>query len=196
MTAKVRFERIGIFGGSFDPPHLGHLIIGELAQEQLKLDKVIFVPAYKSPHKINSTTASSLHRLAMTRIAIKGNEKFEVSDFEVNKKNVSYTVNTMKYFSHLYSGSEIFLIVGNDSLHQFSSWKDPEGIRSIVTLAVFPRRGFEHMIEEKGSIILRAPLIEIASSDIRLRIKSGRTVRYLLPEKVEEYINANRIYDM
>lgn len=186
--------RLGIFGGSFDPPHIAHLVIGETAREQLRLDRLIYVPTYQSPHKVHSTKTSSLHRLAMTRIAVRGNDSFEVSDLEVKKKGVSYTIETIQYFNALYPHSEIFFIVGSDSLHQFATWKEPEGIRSLVTLAVFPRRGYEHVAEEKGLIFLRAPLVDICSSDIRRRIKWGRSIRYLVPEKVEEYIRTNNIY--
>jgi len=186
-------ERLGLFGGSFDPPHLAHLIIAECAREQLGLERVIFIPAHQSPHKNGATLTAADHRVEMTALAIEGNSSFEVSDIEVRRKGISYTVDTLKHFRDSFPQSDLYFIVGSDSLDQFESWKSPEEILSLVTLAVFPRRwGVE--AKNKTTVVLHAPVIEISSTDIRRRVKMGRSIRYMVPPKVEKFIQLHRLY--
>lgn len=192
MKAK-KLSRIGLFGGSFDPPHLGHLVIAECAREQLALETIIFIPAHQSPHKAGSSLTAAAHRQEMTVLATAGNAAFDVSNVEVLRKGVSYTVDTLKHFRRLYGAAELFFIVGSDSLDQFESWKSPAEILSLVTLAVFPRRwGVE--AKDKRTIILQAPVMEISSTDIRRRVKMERSIRYMVPASVEKYIRTHRLY--
>ncbi|MBM4168215.1 MAG: nicotinate-nucleotide adenylyltransferase [Ignavibacteria bacterium] len=195
MPKTRKRPQIGLFGGSFDPPHLAHLIIAECAREQLELEKVIFIPAHQSPHKTGPILTAPTHRKEMTAIAIEGHSAFEVSDVEMRRKGISYTIDTLKHFRERYPGAELFLIVGSDSLDQFQSWKSPKEILSLATLTVFPRRwGVE--VKDKSTIILHAPVIEISSTDIRRRVKMGRTIRYMVPPKVEKYIRLHHLYSM
>jgi len=192
-----RKTQIGIFGGSFDPPHLGHLIVAEFVRGAAELDKVIFVPAFQPPHKLGNHFATTSHRVAMTRLAVRGNAMFAVSDYEIRRRGISYTVDTVKEFSRKYPHAELSLIMGLDSFHEFATWKTPEEIVLTVRLLVYPRQGFDspsgnpfsHQAE-----FISAPLVEISSSMIRRRVSSGKGVHYLVPEPVEKFILRHKLY--
>ena len=187
--------KIGIFGGTFDPPHTGHLIIAELAREQLKLDKVVFVPAFTPPHKLHREHASPAQRYRMVKLAIRGNKFFEASRMELNRKGISYTVDTLKSFRQKYPRSELFLIVGSDNLVDFDLWRSPSEILTMATVAVYER---EAILPKRNSslneIKLSGPRIDISSSSIRKRIMEGRTIRYLIPMAVEAFIAKQKLY--
>lgn len=190
-------DRIGILGGSFDPPHLGHLILAEFARAEARLSKVLFIPACQSPHKLHGPSASASHRVAMTRRAIKGNRAFAVSDLEVRRGGISYTADTIETLAGIYPDAELFLLLGSDSFADFHAWKSPDLIIAKATLLVYPRPGTGGMKDlEYGrhAQFITAPQIEISSSMIRRRVASGRPVRYLVPEVVEQYILANGLY--
>ena len=186
--------RIGIFGGSFDPPHIGHLIIAEIARATMRLDKVIFVPANRSPHKLDRTATSGKHRLSMTFLAVRGNPAFSVSDFELRKKRISYTVDTVEEIRRRYPRAKLYLIVGADNYSGFRSWRRPEKILSMAELLVYPRekRTIRHRTNRVH--ILDAPLVSISSSEIRRRVRSGLSVRYLVPDSVHRYILLHNLY--
>lgn len=190
--------RIGIFGGSFDPPHIGHLIIAELACEQLGLDKVIFVPAYLPPHKVGSHRSSPHHRLQMTKIAVKGNPRFAVSDIEIQREGISYTVDTLRYYKKKYPKSKLFLLIGGDNYAQFVTWKSPDVIAKLASLAVYPRLGYDTTVLPHSyfgkEYLLQGNKLDLSSTEIRKRVFTGKTSRYVVPEKVELYIVKNRLY--
>lgn len=190
-------KRVGIFGGSFDPPHVGHLIVAQSAADQLGLDKVIFVPAYFPPHKIGNQQSSATDRLAMVRLAARGNARFSVSDLEVKREGISYTVETLKWFKSRFEKADLFFIIGGDSLSQFSTWKDPEEILNLAQLVVYPRP-LQNLAEIPVSLpraqVLQGPMIEISSSDIRLKVSHRESIRYLVPTEVAQYVKAHKLY--
>ncbi len=194
-SADIR--RLGIFGGSFDPPHVGHLIVAQSAAEQLALDLVIFVPAYYPPHKIGNQQSSAADRLAMVKLAVRGNPRFEVSDLEVKRKGISYTVDTLQSFASRFENADLFFIIGGDSLSQFSTWKDPEEILNLAQLVVYPRT-LSNIADVPGSLprahVLRGPMLEISSSDIRLKVSHGESIRYLTTVEVARYVRSHRLY--
>jgi nicotinate (nicotinamide) nucleotide adenylyltransferase len=122
---KKKTERVGIFGGTFNPPHMGHLMIAERAREAAELKKIIFIPAFQPPHKIGREIISPKHRLEMTKLAVKGNRSFEVSDIEIRQAGISYTVQTLRALRTMLPVAELFLILGSDSLAEYHSWKEP-----------------------------------------------------------------------
>ena len=150
-----RMKRIGIFGGSFDPPHLGHLVIAALAVRTLKLDVVYLVPAYQPPHKAGRHASTARDRLAMTKLSVRGNSNLRVSDIEIKRRGVSYTIDTVRAFHRRFPSAELFLIIGSDSLRQFQSWKEPEGILALATLAVYRRPQGGHQRSNRSNAKLR-----------------------------------------
>ena len=183
--------KIGIFGGSFDPIHVGHLIICHLIKEELNLDKVIFVPAHRSPHKEASRYTSPQERYEMVELAIESNAGFEISDYEIKQDRSVYSIETINYMEQLYPGSELFLIVGADSYKNFSKWKDPELIKSKVKLTIASR---DKIIVKKEDYLMKTLNIEISSTMIRDRIHKNLSIKYLVNSKVERYIYENDLY--
>ncbi len=187
--------RVGIFGGTFNPIHIGHLIAAQRAQEKLKLDKVIFVPSYFPPHKNNKNIVEAEHRLKMVRLAVKGNEKFIVSDFEVKQKKKSYSIETVNYLREQYHKStKFFFIIGEDSLATLSSWKCIEELIIKVTFAVVHRPQCENFSSQIKVRDVPMAGLDISSSEIRKRIGQGKSVQYLLPENVLKYLDKTNLY--
>jgi len=191
-----RLRRIGIFGGSFDPPHIGHLIIAELVRQQLGLDRIVFVPAFAPPHKEGNHASTALDRLRMTRLATKGNPHFSVSDLEVRREGISYTVDTLRVFRRRYPNARLYLLIGGDSLGQFWRWKSPREILALATPAVYSRPGFEHARFPRGRPLVRikGPLLQISSTHIRKRIAAKQSIRYLVPDGVRTLIIRRNLY--
>ncbi len=187
--------RIGILGGTFDPPHVGHLIIAEQACVQLKLDTVVFIPAYLPPHKSGSPSASGLDRLAMTRLAVRGNPSLTVSDREVKRGGVSYTIDTLKELRQRYPDARFFLIIGEDNYKTFDTWKDYRHIANLASLVVYRREDKQRGVNRHTAVIwLDGPLVSVSSSMIRSYLRNARSVRYLVPESVARYIRKKRLY--
>ena len=189
---------IGVFGGSFDPPHVGHLMIAEQAKQELMLEKVLFVPAFIAPHKANGTSASAEHRVRMLRLAIKGNPAFKVSTIELDRKGISYTVDTLAEVQRQFPAAELFLIIGSDNLLDFQTWKSPREILGMSRLAVYERKGIRKTTVPDRSmppaIRLTGDFIDVSSTTIRSKIRQGKSIRYLVPEAVEKYIIDHRLY--
>ena len=189
-------SRIGLYGGSFDPIHNGHLITALYVLETRRLEKIIFVPCNISPHKINKHYLSNEHRLEMTRLAIEGFDNFEVSDYELVKGDISYTFDTLQHFAGKYT--ELELIVGFDNLMVFDSWKKPDEILELATLLVLKRnalggtQSFNKYYEK--AVFMQNPTIELSSSEIRDRIAKDKIVKSMIPDKVFEYIKKNDLY--
>jgi nicotinate-nucleotide adenylyltransferase len=193
-------RRVGLFGGTFDPPHLGHLALAEWARDQLALDRVVFMPAGNPPHKLGLARSSAARRLAMTRLAVKGNRAFSVSTIEADREGPSFTVDTLLALRQQTKGARIYLLMGADSLDEFHTWHAPEQILKLATLAVAARPGAGRA-SRRGracsphSIVpLDNPGIELSSSAIRARAREGKSVRYLVPDPVAAYIARHRLY--
>jgi nicotinate-nucleotide adenylyltransferase len=190
-------RRIGIFGGTFDPPHVAHLALAEWAREQLRLDRVVFVPAARPPHKERRRITAATARVAMTRLAVRGNRAFKVSTIEVRRKGPSYTVDTVRAMHRAYPDAMLYLVVGEDSLREFHTWHAPDAILALARLAVADRPGSRVRAAAKHAhrvVRIRNPELQISSSAIRARARRGRSVRYLVPDAVARYIERHRLY--
>jgi nicotinate-nucleotide adenylyltransferase len=191
-------ERLGLFGGTFDPIHWGHLILAEITRQFLSLQRIFFVPARIPPHK-GQVRASSEQRYRMAQLACAGNPHFEVSDVEIRREGPSYTVDTLRDFrSSVASDAEIFLIMGADSARDLGSWKDHETILEQSNVVVLERSGavgetLPSRIAPRITV-LHTPLIELSSSDIRRQVRSGGSIRYMVTDEVEKYIRAENLY--
>lgn len=188
--------KVGLLGGSFSPPHLGHLIVAQEVFLTLNLDKVLFIPAHIPPHK--HARVSSRERYEMTRIAISGNPRFEISDIEMKRGGKSYTVDTLKELRSLFREAEFYLIMGVDEFAEIKTWRDPEKIFNLSRVVVVARPGYEMAeVEQRFRekfIQVRVPLIGISSTDIRKRVKKKKSIMYLVPPGVEEYIKQKGLY--
>jgi nicotinate-nucleotide adenylyltransferase len=190
--------RLGVFGGTFDPIHLGHLIVAELTRGLLGLDRVVFVPARRAPHK-SGAGASPEHRLRMTGIAVEDNPHFEVSDVEIRREGPSYTVDTLRSLrGRNPAGTEHYLLLGADSARDLETWREHDELLRDSNVVILGRPGVEDR-ELPGSVASRAtvlptPLIGISSTEIRRRVRSGETIRYLVTEPVERYIRSQGLY--
>jgi nicotinate-nucleotide adenylyltransferase len=190
-------HRIGVFGGSFDPVHTGHVLIAKAAVEQLKLDRLVFVPARRSPHKPRLRQAPSVHRLSMVKKVVRMHGRWEYDDVELYRRGPSYTTDTIDHFSGTYPGALLYLLIGSDNLRSFSTWKDPRVISERTKIIVYKRWG--HQIRKTdvsrwNASVLRGPEIFISSTNIRSRIVRGRTIRYFVPLPVERYIKEHSLY--
>jgi nicotinate-nucleotide adenylyltransferase len=196
-------KRYGILGGSFNPPHTGHLILAENVREQLELDKMIFIPSGKHALKDQKSMADAEHRLNMARIAFEKNSSFEVSDIEIQKAKtgmVNYTVDTMIDLYNMYQKDfiKLYLIIGIDNLIEFPEWKDPHKLFILAEVVVMNRPGF--LIQDvsvefsRKACYLSVPMLEISSSDIRKRVGENRSIKYLVDPEVEKYIRDNNLY--
>lgn len=196
--------RIGIMGGTFNPIHNAHLMLAELAREEYKIDKLLFMPSGNPPHKQEEKPVSAVHRGEMCRLAIADNPNFLYCDYEINKNELSYTANTLEHFKNNYPDDEIYFIIGGDSLFALETWHKPEKILSLCTLLVFERSGvcdsttaeIKRLIDKyKADIrLIHAPKFDISSSQIRERIADGKTVRYMIPAEIIDYINEHKLY--
>jgi nicotinate-nucleotide adenylyltransferase len=188
-------KKVGILGGTFNPIHLGHLAIAQVACEKLDLDEVVFVPSNQPPHKSAKNVVSAEHRYNMVKLAIEGNDKFSISDYEVKKKGKSYSIDTMEYFREKYSKrTKLFFIVGDDSVATLHSWKKIDELTKIVAFVAIKRLGFKssnNKIKVKQFSMLN---LGISSSHIRRAVSESRSIRYLVPDNVVEYINQNKLY--
>lgn len=186
--------KIGILGGTFNPVHIGHLILAEEAREKLGLDRVIFVPAYLPPHKDTSDIAPAKLRLKMAQIAIKGNRNFYVSEMEIRRDGRSYTIDTINEFKRIYPSDELYFIAGSDLLKYLDEWKDLSEIIKLVKFIVATRPGYP--LDKLPSYINTMPIraVDVSAFQIRSCIKEGRSFRYLVPEAVFDYINKKGLY--
>jgi nicotinate-nucleotide adenylyltransferase len=188
--------RIGLLGGTFNPVHLGHLILAEEVREKLSLDKVIFVPAYFPPHKEKEGIAPAAHRFKMVELAIFANRHFEVSDYEIRKSGLSYTIDTVRAFKLRYPDDELFFISGSDLLKYLDKWKDLKKILQLVRFVVATRPGYSlrKIPAYIATVAIRA--VDISAFEVRQCIREGKSFRYLVPEKVYAYIQKHRLYGL
>ena len=200
----MKKRKVGIMGGSFDPIHLGHLVVANEVLNIYKLDEIIFVPSGNPPHK-QGLIADSFHRLLMVNLAVLTNEKFSVSDFEIKSPEKSYTLNTLREFHKLYPNTEFYFITGTDAVIDIPNWHEPEELLKLCRFIAVCRPGVS-MEDAKSKIneietnldgnieMLKVPMLQISSTDIRERFKMAISAKYLLPESVERYIIKNELY--
>jgi nicotinate-nucleotide adenylyltransferase len=193
MIAK---KRIGIYGGTFDPPHKAHVAIANQAKKQLSLNKLFFVPAYIPPHKRFSFTAKAKDRLKMVKLAIRNQNKLRVCDLEIKRYGISYTIDTLKTFKKHNSNAALVLIIGADNLAQFRSWRSRETILKLASLAVYKRKGFNWALKKRNIkfFTIKGELYRISSSEIRNRIRKGLPISALVPKSVALYIKRHSLY--
>jgi nicotinate-nucleotide adenylyltransferase len=200
---KAETVRLGVLGGTFDPPHYGHLVLAENSRVQLGLERVFFVLAGQPPHKLRCPVASSRHRLAMVEAAVAGNPSFAVSRIDLGRPGPHYTVDMLALLGQEYPAAELFFLMGGDSLAHFITWRDPAGIARRARLAVMQRPGHAPDVETLEGVVpgiaerlawLDVPRLDIASSDLRRRVREGLPLRYLVPPAVETYICEQRLY--
>jgi len=190
--------RVGVLGGTFDPVHVGHLILAEQAREQLRLDRVLFVPAGDPWRKAQRSVTPARHRLAMVRLAVAGNPAFEVDESEIRREGPTYTVETLRELrERLSPDDELFFIVGEDALADLPAWRDPAGIAALALIAVAPRQGVQAPalpFDASRLVRVEMPFVDISSTDLRERARAGRSLRYLVPDAVEAYIREKGLY--
>ena len=182
-------SRVGVFGGTFDPVHVGHLAIANDALDELGLDRVYFVPARRSPLKQDGPIASAEDRLAMLIAATLGEPRFRVSPVELERGGPSFTVDTLE---SLRGEGELFLILGSDAYADFERWREPERIRELATIVLAARPGAPNA--PAGVRMLDSPLMDISARELRARAARGRSLRYLVPEAALRYIEEHRLY--
>lgn len=199
-------KKIGIYGGTFDPIHMGHLIVAEMARQECGLEKVLFIPAASPPHKNNKYVSPSNYRFHMTRLAVESNPYFEVSDIEIKRQGISYTVDTLKDLRKIYPKEyEFWMVIGGDSLVEMDTWRDVKNIVKLCNFAVYMRphasvdrcMAQAEKIREQGNSrveFVQAPMIEISSTDIRSRLARGKSIRYMVPDVVRDYIMDQELF--
>ena len=197
-------KKYGIFGGSFNPIHYGHLMICEYIKEEMGLDKVIFIPTGNPPHKEIGVSAKD--RYEMVRLAISPNPDFEISDIETTRVNLSYTVDTIRELKKIYKKEKLYFLIGLDSLFQLKTWKKIGDLSQEIEFVVALRPGYIDKEEINNEIdflrenfgtkinLIKTPLYEISSTDLRDRIHEGKSLRYLIPKKVLDYIEESGFY--
>ena len=195
--------RIGILGGTFNPPHIGHLICAQEAWLQLGLDQVLLIPAARPPHKDVEDEPGAEHRLELCRRAVAGDPRLEVSAVEIDRPGLSYTVDTLEELHTQAPDSELFLIVGGDVAAGLPGWHEPERVLSLARLAVAKRRGTSRDAVDQAlaglpggdrAEFFRMPRVGISSTLVRRRVRAGQPIRYLVPDAVSQYIEEHRLY--
>ena len=196
---------IGIMGGTFNPIHMGHLILSEYIMDELGLDKIIFIPTGHPPHKVNKRVLDGFHRKTMTELSIEDNPRFALSDIELKKSGLSYTVDTIRDLKNIYKADKLFMIIGADSLFNIESWQRAKELFQGVTFLVADRvlREKKDLKEDINRLnkkyntdiqLLHTPLIEISSTEIRERVRKNKSIKYLVKENVYRYIIENNLY--
>lgn len=195
--------RLGVLGGTFDPPHYGHLRLAQAALDQLELDRVLFVPAGQPPHKPDAPISPAFHREAMVSLAIAGNERFALSRADLDRPGPHYTADLLAILRRAYPGSTLYFLMGSDSLAELLTWRDPARIVAQAKLAVLPRPGWGAELERLEAAIpglgdqitwLEGPYIDVSASEIRRRVAEGWSIAGMVPPAVEAYILRHRLY--
>jgi len=197
--SRVTHYRVGILGGSFDPIHFGHLIMAENACDQLGLDAVVFAPAGSPPHKPDQQLAPGLDRLAMIRAAIEERDEFTISTIDMDRDGPSYTWKLLERYTGDHPEAVVHFVMGGDSLQDFATWSRPERVLELARIAVIERPGFVSNVPDVPGLkeridVIETPLCDVSSTDIRQRVATGKSIRYLVPEAVREYIAARGLY--
>lgn len=195
-AAQKRPQRLGLFGGSFDPVHLGHLLVAQAAREELQLDRLFFIPAAQSPFKTDSPSAPAEQRLRLVRLALAGKPWCEVDDQEIRRGGISYTIDTARDYAGRFPGSELWYLIGADNVAQLPKWREATELARLVRFVVIPRPGQPEIplpAQIRGRMLVGFPL-GISSSQIRARVKAGAPIDELVSGPVAEAIRNNRLY--
>jgi nicotinate-nucleotide adenylyltransferase len=189
---------IGLFGGSFNPPHVAHQIVAEIARDQFGFEEVWWIPNATPPHKTDDELAAVEHRLAMTQHAVDDHPSFRLCDIEVERAGVSYTVETLRVLNEEHPDTDFGLIIGSDSLDHFGEWHRPEEIAERASLVVYKRPGVIEQVAEPRFAnhvhFVSAPVMEVSGTEIRSRCRTGRSIRYLVSDAVRAYIRRHDLY--
>lgn len=196
--------KIGIFGGTFDPVHIGHLIVADQAASDLRLDRVVFLPAGRPWFKSNRLITDGKDRLQMLKLAVRGNSRFDVSEIELNRSGPTYSVESIPLLKQQYDGAEIYFLLGKDALADIHKWQQPDKIIQMCHVVGLSRPGYESIDWDTIDRIipgasqkirlLQVPLIGVSSSDIRTMVAGGKSIRFLIPDDVLDYIERNALY--
>jgi nicotinate-nucleotide adenylyltransferase len=199
--------RLGIFGGTFDPVHYGHLLLAECCREQCRLDEVWFLPAAVAPHKQGRDAGPALARIEMLELAIAGHEAFAVSRYEADRGGVNYTINTLEHFRQEDPSRELFFLLGADMLHDLAHWREPGRVCELARVVAVRRAGeppldfgllagiaSQERIDEMGRYQVEMPEIGLSGTDLRHRVAAGLSIRYRTPRAVEKYIETHGLY--
>ncbi len=188
-------RKLGILGGTFDPPHLGHLIVAADAFEALGLERLIFVPAGTPPHKADSVVATAEQRLRMVRAAVAGDSRFEVDDLELRRDGPSYTVDTLREIGERETDAALVFVLGTDQFGALSGWREPEEVARLATLGVLARGGeTPDLSGPYRGMAVPVRRVDISASEVRNRIAAGESIRYLVPEAVAAIIRNEGLY--
>lgn len=216
-------KRVGVLGGTFDPPHLGHLRAGEVARVALSLEKVLFVPAADPPHKQDQRITDAQHRLRMLELAIEGVEGFELSRLEVDRRGPSYTIDTMEALSSQLPDARFYFIMGSDAFREIRTWRLWESFLSSTSIVIHERPGDEdgpHQLlsdvlsdrpelrerfvevprdepvtREEGIFVLHSPMVSVSSTELRRSRSRGGSIRFLVPDEVAAYVDEHHLYE-
>ena len=190
--------RIGVFGGTFDPPHVGHLLLASDACESLRLDRLIFIPVWTQPLKVGTPpVASPQDRLEMVRLAVADDANYAVDDTEITRKGLSYTVDTLEHLAERYKGAKLFLLMGQDALVGFPQWRNPERIRELATVAAMARSDTLNLwsgVAGENFVPVSTRRVDLSSSEIRERRREGKSIKGFVPESIERFIEARGLY--
>lgn len=186
--------RVGVFGGSFDPVHVGHLIVAAEAHRVLGLDQVRLIPAGRHPHKADAPAASAADRLAMLRLAVDGDDRFLVDDREIRRPGPSYTVETLRALRSERPGDQLSLLVGADAAEELPAWREAKDLPALAEVVVLTRPGSAPPAGPLVARVVQVPAIEISASLVRARCRRGESIRYLVPDAVAAYIAERRVY--
>jgi nicotinate-nucleotide adenylyltransferase len=195
--------RVGIFGGTFDPIHHGHLLIAAELRHRLRLGRLLFLPAGQPPHKTDRAISSDAHRMRMLELAIDGDPNFEISRIDIERGGYSYTADSLALLQQSFPDASLYFLMGQDSLRDLPHWHEPGRIAEQAMLGVALRPGVHVDVDHILTVVpeandriefVQVPLIQIASSDIRRRVRTGEPIRYHVPLLVEDYIHTHRLY--
>jgi len=201
--------RIGLFGGTFDPPHHGHLLAASDAFEALKLDRLVWIPASQQPLKVGAMCATAADRLAMVRLAVGDDPRFEVDSIEIERAGLSYTVDTVEAFSGRYPGDDLVVLLGADVLSTFAKWREPRRIASMARLAILHRAVNGGAVEKAAvagavraitgddlpaPVVLDTRRVDLSSTEIRERVRQGRSLHGYVPDAVARYVREHALY--
>jgi nicotinate-nucleotide adenylyltransferase len=186
--------RLGLLGGSFDPPHVGHLLVAHDAAERLALDRLIFIPAAVQPLKAGQASATPAQRLEMVRRLVAGEGRFGVDPTEIERGGLSFTVDTLAAYAERYPDAERFFLVGADVLGAFGRWREPERILRLATVAVMERAGDEPPTLSPGMLPVETRRVDVSSTEIRARVRAGRSIRGFVPDAVASFIATEGLY--
>jgi nicotinate-nucleotide adenylyltransferase len=196
VAAKRIMERLGLFGGSFDPVHLGHLLVAQAAREELALDRLFFIPAAQSPFKPERQPTAAKERLRMLRLALSGKEWCEIDEQELRRGGVSYTIDTVRDYVARFPQAQFYYLIGTDHVSQLPKWREAEELARLLQFIIIPRPGQRESALPapfRGTTLAGFPL-GVSSSQIRERVRAGKAIEHLVPAAVAEAIRNNQLY--